>query len=263
VTPGESPRFYPWRVLLTVHSRVHSFVMGSPETERGRWEAEGPQTRVTLTKGFWLGKYEVTQREYLAVMGSKPSRFQPPDFAEDLDRPVECVSWDDAVAYCQKLTEQERAAGRLPSGYEYRLPNEAQWEYACRAGTTTRSSLGDALGCDDECDFCALLDSYVWWCGNDNGEGTHRVGHKLPNPWGLYDMHGNVLEWCGDWWSDHLAGGSVIAPAGPDTGSNRVIRGGYWYGFARLCRSAYRSDSDPGDWSHVIGFRVLLAPGQP
>jgi hypothetical protein len=124
-----------------------TFVMGSPETERGRYYWEGPQTRVTLTNGSWLGKYEVTVGEYLALMGSA-SCYDPAD-PGDLDRPVGCVIWDDAVAYCAKLTEQERAAGRIGADAVYRLPTEAEWEYACRAGTTTRDWFGDALGCDD------------------------------------------------------------------------------------------------------------------
>ena len=242
--------------------------MGSPEGERGRLEGEGPQTRVTLAKGFWLGKYEVTQREYLAVMGNNPSYVKPPDFPEDLDRPVEQVSWGDAVAYCQKLTEQERAAGRIGTNSVYRLPTEAEWEYACRAGTTTRYSFGDALGCSDGGDWCALLDSYMWWSGNGENE-THPVGQKLPNPWGLYDLHGNVWEWCGDWWSDNLPGGTVIDPAGPDSGSECVIRTGdgspwgSWAGTAKACRSAYRNRQHPQNaWNWSFGFRVVLAPGQ-
>ncbi len=237
------------------------FTMGSPETERGRDENEGPQTRVTLTKGFWLGKYEVTQREYLAVMGNNPSYLQPPDYPEDLERPVEQVSWFDAVAYCAKLTEQERAAGRLPSGYAYRLPTEAEWEYACRAGTTTRFSFGDALGCDDGSQYCVLFTSY------SNGWPA-RVGQKLANPWGLHDLHGNVWEWCQDC-MDGYPGGSVVDPLGPTEGSYRGIRGGDWgpgfgweTGARPSPRSASRSGNYPDYWYSGIGFRVLLAPGQ-
>jgi formylglycine-generating enzyme required for sulfatase activity len=248
------------------------FTMGSPETERGRLDAEGPQTRVTLTKGFWLGKYEVTQREYRAVMGNNPSYFQPANgYPEDLDRPVESLSWDDAVAYCAKLTEQERAAGRLPAGYAYRLPTEAEWEYACRAGTTTRYSFGEALGCGSGCEYCVLSDSYMWWCGN-SGDASHPVGQKLPNAWGLYDIHGNVAEWCRDWFDwEHpeYPGEAVVDPQGPSTGSTHVIRGGHKYGVfvfdvrARFCRSACRGggyDSEYRDGD--LGFRALLAPGQ-
>jgi len=235
------------------------FMMGSPETERGRWDSEGPQMRVTLTKGFWMGKYEVTQGEYLAVMGNNPSWFNG-----DPKRPVETVSWEDATNYCAKLTELERAAGRLATGYAYRLPTEAQWEYACRAGTTTRYSFGDALACDDFCGWCALFDSNMWWCGNARDQ-THPAGQKLPNPWGLYDLHGNVWEWCQDWWSNNLPGGSVIDPTGPATSSSRVIRGGHWGVWnsgSVECRSAHHGGFYPDSGISLIGFRVLLAPGQ-
>jgi len=190
--PTDSPQRV-YRAVQTIPNMVWiapgTFTMGSPESERGRSDWEGPQTRVTLTKGLWMGKYEVTVGEYLATMGSAGCR-DPAD-PGDLDMPVEYVSWDDAVAYCAKLTEQERAAGRLTEGYVYRLPTEAEWEYGCRAGTTTRYSFGDALGCDDYCECCAQFDSYMWWCGNGR---CGRVGQKLANPWGLYDVHGNVAE---------------------------------------------------------------------
>jgi len=168
------------------------------------------------------------------------------------------------VAYCQKLTEQERAAGRLTEGYVYRLPTEAEWEYGCRAGTTTRYSFGDALGCDDYCECCALFDSYMWWCGNGR---CGRVGQKLANPWGLYDVHGNEAEWCQDWLGEY-PGGSVVDPQGPTEGSGRVFRGGGWLvlggwiGDARHCRSAYRGGGGPEPWSSYLGFRAVLAPGQ-
>jgi len=178
------------------------------------------------------------------------------------------VSWDDATAYCQKLTEQERTAGRLPAGYLYRLPTDAEREYACRAGTTTRFSFGDALECDDACGYCALLDSYVWSCGNG---WPGRVGRKLPNPWGLYDMHGNVAEWCQDWLD--LPGGMVTDPQGvAEEGWARAFRGGGWdfwrdgvvgLGYAKACRSAHKFLLPPESGSDHIGFRAVLAPGQP
>ncbi|MCZ7636485.1 MAG: leucine-rich repeat protein [Verrucomicrobia bacterium] len=239
------------------------FTMGSPEGERGRQGWEGPQTRVELTQGFWMGKYEVTVGEYFAVMGQVEN-------PGELDRPVQGVSGDDAVAYCQKLTEQERAAGRLPTGFGYRLPTEAEWEYACRAGTTTRFSFGDALECDDGCEYCPLLDEHMWWCGNSGGR-TQAVGSKLPNAWGLYDMHGNVMEWCQDlfgwdWEQPGYPGGIVVDPQGPSEGSYRVRGGGYWSvwtmhdGYGLNCRSAYRGSYSPSGNSY--GFRVVLAPGQ-
>lgn len=227
-----------------------TFTMGSPANETDRYSDEGPQTRVYLSKGFFMGKYEVTQREYHEVTGSNPSYF-----TGDLDCPVEQVSWNDAVAYCTKLTENESKAGRLPAGYVYRLPTEAEWEYACRAGTTTRFSHGDDPG-------YAMLKNYCWYSANSNGR-TWKVGGKLPNPWGLYDMHGNVWEWCLDWYQDSLAGGIVTDPTGPRSGSNRVVRGGSWSDGGSGCRSAYRWYYWPGNRNRIIGFRVLLAPGQP
>ena len=219
-----------------------TFTMGSPSNERGRRSDEGPQTQVTISRGFWLGKHEVTQGQYEAVMGTNPSRYKG-----NLHRPVENVSWDDAVAYCEQLTLREQVAGRLPQGWEYRLPTEAQWEYACRAGTTTRFSFGDSD---------AELGQHAWYNGYS---GTHYVGGKLPNPWGLYDMHGNVYEWCADW-KHTYPGGSVTDPTGPNTGSYRVYRGGCWDSFARFCRSANRDRDGPSFTHYGLGFRVALVP---
>jgi len=173
---------------------------------------------------------------------------------------VETVSWDDATNYCATLTQQERAAERIPTNAVYRLPTEAEWEYACRGWTSTRFSYGD-----DE--SYTNLTNYAWYPGNSGGM-THPVGQKLPNPWGLYDMHGNVWEWCQDWWSDNLPGGIAVDPQGPQTGSIRVVRGGGWYVFdlggdAWNCRSASRGYYSPGVRNFFIGFRVVLAPGQP
>ncbi len=244
-----------------------TFTMGSPATEKDRNSNEGPQTVVTITKGFWMAKYETTQGEYQSVMGSNPSYF-----TGDLQRPVEQVSWSDATNYCGKLTERERAAGRLPAGYEYRLPTEAEWEYACRAGTMTRFSYGDDPG-------NTSLKDYAWYVDNSYatikppgvsedyfGDGhyytTHPVGKKLPNAWGLYDMHGNVWEWCQDWYADLLPGGSVSDPRGPNTGSYRVDRGGGWGHYSWRCRSACRDNDWPVLRHYALGFRPVLAPGQ-
>ncbi|MBI4325893.1 MAG: formylglycine-generating enzyme family protein, partial [Chloroflexi bacterium] len=180
------------------------FLMGSPAGEQDRESDEGPQTLVTLSRGFWIGQHEVTQGEYLAVMGSNPSRF-----TGDLSRPVEQVSWSEATNYCGKLTEQERAAGRLPGGWVYRLPTKAEWEYAARAGTTTRFSFGDDPG-------YTILGEYSWFAGN-SGSSTHAVQSKRPNLRGLYDMQGNVWEWCWDRYVAWLPGGSLTDPAGPAT----------------------------------------------
>ena len=214
-----------------------SFVMGSP---RGGRDDERPVTRVTLTTAFSLGKTQVTQRSWVAVMGSNPSGFK----GESL--PVENVSWDDAMEFCRKLTTLERSAGSLPSGYVYTLPTEAQWEYACRAGTTTAFSFGD-----DE----SQLDEFGWFSGNTALEKyVHKVGLKKPNPLGLYDMHGNVWEWCSDWYGDKLSGGTD--PVGPERGSSRVVRGGGWGNNSGHCRSANRNDGDPSSRNSNLGFRV-------
>jgi formylglycine-generating enzyme required for sulfatase activity len=219
-----------------------TFTMGSPPNEKDRRPYEGPQTKVTISRGFLMSKYEVTQAQYKAVVGGNPSHFKGDN------KPVEQVSWNDAVSYCAKLTGKEKAAGVLPAGYEYRLPTEAEWEYACRARTTTRFSFGN-----DE----SQLGQYDWYGSNSSGT-THPVGQKKPNRWGLYDMHGNVREWCQDWW-DNYPGGSVIDPQGPATGINRVLRGGAYAMAARS--SANREDNDfkPSDHSIGLGFRPVLA----
>jgi formylglycine-generating enzyme required for sulfatase activity len=243
-----------------------TFRMGSPTNEVGRDPipgiAEGPQTAVTISKGFWMGKYEVTQGEYLAVMGTNPSQFNgdqsggPPPFNQnygtDLTRPVERVTWFNATNYCGKLTQQERAAGRISANSVYRLPTEAEWEYACRAWTSTRFSYGDDPGYTN-------LTQYAWY-GDINGA-THPVGQKLPNPWGLYDMLGNIVEWCQDWYGPY-PGGIALDPQGPATGSTRVARGGLWFRPDTYCRSAWRNGAPP-DLTGAAGFRVVLAPGQP
>jgi formylglycine-generating enzyme required for sulfatase activity len=195
--------------------------MGSPTNEVDRVDVfEGPQTAVTISRGFWMGKYEVTQGEYLTVMGSNPSWFTTNNgYSHDLSRPVEQVSWEDATNYCGQLTQRERAAGRIASNDAYRLPTEAQWEYACRAWTSTRFSYGDDPGYTN-------LTNYAWHWDN-SGETTHPVGQKLPNPWGLYDMHGNVWEYCQDRQGKY-PGGIAVDPQGPATGWALGIRGGGW-----------------------------------
>jgi formylglycine-generating enzyme required for sulfatase activity len=225
------------------------FVMGSPANEQDRDSDEGPQTVVTLTHGFYISQYEVTQWQYQEVMGSNPS-----SSTGDPNRPVETVSWYDATNYCAKLTDQERAAGRLPSGWVYRLPTEAEWEYACRAGTTNRFSFGDDPS-------YTKLGDYAWYDANCGGQ-THAVGQKRPNRWGLYDMHGNVWEWCSDWYATY-PGGSVSDPWGPAVGSARVVRGGVWSRDGWYCRSADRYIFTPDLRYICIGFRAVLAAGQP
>jgi formylglycine-generating enzyme required for sulfatase activity len=173
-------------------------------------------------------------------MGANPSYFKN----AGANAPVEGVSWDDAQEYCRKLTERERAAGRLPAGYEYSLPTEAQWEYACRAGTT-----GPYAGNGD-------LSSMGWYDDN-SGSTTHPVGQKQANAWGLYDMHGNVWEWCHDWYGSY-PGGAVTDPTGASSGSYRVGRGGSWNLDAGFCRSALRIILDPSNRFINLGFRLAL-----
>jgi len=229
------------------------FRMGSPKDETGRNSDEN-QVQVTLAKGFWLGQHEVTQAEWQRVMQTTPWSGKA-YVKEGDDYPATYVSWNEAMKFCEKLTEQERSAGRLPSGWQYTLPTEAQWEYACRAGTRTRFSFGN-----DDSD----LSDYAWWCGIF-GEGNakseqyaHTVGQKKLNPWGLSDMHGNVWEWCRDWYGEELAGGTD--PLGPSRGSVRVFRGGSWFYPARDCRSALRSWLAPGNRLSCLGFRLAAVP---
>jgi Uncharacterized conserved protein len=214
-----------------------TFTMGSPEDEWGRDKAEGIQRTVTLTKGFWIGRTEVTQAQYQAVAGTNPSRFTE----VGADAPVERVSWLDAMAWCETLTARERAAGRLPEGYVYTLPTEAQWEYACRAG---------------EKGAPVYLDELAWYDENSGGI-THRVAQKKPNAWGLHDMLGNVLEWCRDWYGDY-ARTAETDPTGPERGYFRMARGGSWRMGAAVCRPAARAGGSSGRRDYTIGFRVGL-----
>jgi formylglycine-generating enzyme required for sulfatase activity len=195
---------------------------------------------VTITKPFHLGAFEVTQEQYEKVMGKNPSYFKGPN------NPVELVSWKDAVEFCRKLSQlpKEKAAGHV-----YRLPTEAEWEYACRAGTTTKFSFGD-----DE----SQLGQYAWFDEN-SGEKTHPVGEKKPNAWGLHDMHGNVFEWCQDWHGDYPSE-PVTDPTGPTTGSDRVFRGGCCSFLAGYCRSGFREWYYPADRAGYLGFRLARGP---
>jgi formylglycine-generating enzyme required for sulfatase activity len=222
------------------------FLMGSPDSDKDAMGDERPQHRVRITKPFYLGKYEVTQEQWEEVMGSNPSRFKGPK------NPVEQVSWEDCQVFLKKLSERSRHPhpGPLPEGEgDFQLPTEAQWEYACRAGSVTRYCFGD-----DE----SLLGEYAWYDGN-SGSKTHPDGEKKPNAWGLYDMHGNVWEWCADWYdSGYYANPRVDDPTGPTSGSNRVLRGGSWFSPARLCRSALRYSLAPGLRLYSLGLRASL-----
>jgi formylglycine-generating enzyme required for sulfatase activity len=210
------------------------FLMGSPETEKDRFEDEGPQREVTITYPFFIGTYEVTKGQYGEVVGGSSSGIT------DGNNPAEGVSWDDAVGFCRKLSAE--------SGKKVRLPTEAEWEHACRAGARTRFSFGD----ND-----ANLGVHAWYGGNSDGK-PHPVGDKKPNAFGLYDMHGNVWEWCGDWFADSYAKAKDADPTGPNSGSARVLRGGPWNCRPRICRSAARYRSNPDYQSEHYGFRVAV-----
>ncbi len=280
----------PGRVVLEMAwIAPGAFTMGSPASEPGHHADEAPQTSVTLSRGFWLGTTPVTIGQWRAVMG-RGVRGQlmrlidddtEYDFAgrrqtkreymhftraraaeylagESADLPMYFVSWDDAMEFCRRLTEIERAAGRLPPGYAYSLPTEAQWEYAARAGTSTAI-------------YSEPLDAIAWYSGNSadgyRGKGftvaagaiggPRAVAGKRPNHWGLYDMAGNVWQWCLDWYGPY-PGGEVTDPAGPASGASRVNRGGSFGSAAADERSASRAGNPPAEASAYRGFRLAL-----
>jgi len=227
------------------------FMMGSPESDEGRRDNEGPQHRVRITRPFYMGVYPVTQSQWASVIGNNPSSFSDGGIRSDRvsglstdDFPVEMVSWEEAQELIGRLNDFEE------TGWVYRLPREAEWEYACRAGTTTRYYFGDDAG---------ELAEYAWYGGNSRDR-PHRVGQKRANSWGLYDMHGNVWEWCSDWFSaDYYANSPLEEPKVPESGSLRVFRGGGWGSTARLCRSADRRRAGPGYRRYYLGFRVAFS----
>jgi formylglycine-generating enzyme required for sulfatase activity len=241
-----------------------NYTMGSPGGEIDRKSSEGPITNVIIPVGFWAGRFEVTQAQYQAVMGENPSAFghDAPDRF-----PVEMVSWFKAREFAQKLTEREKAAGRLLSGYEYRLPTEAEWEYFARAGTTTPFNFGDHADSSNG----NFKGSYPPGSSSETTtslntiNGTQPVGSYTPNAWGLSDVHGNVAEWVLDAFRSHLPGDTITAPAAylGDDSSRRVYRGGGWSDYARDARSAWRDPSQgvrPETTSNQIGLRIVLAP---
>lgn len=210
------------------------FSMGS----EGGEDDERPVTDVTITRGFWLSRYEVTQEEWRTIMNLSPSHYK------GLNRPVEFISWKAAQEFCQRLTAREQSAGRLPRGYAYRLPTEAEWEYACRLGTEQGSP-----GVQVE----------TGWFAENGKEMSHPVGEKLPNALGLYDVFGNVSEWCQDWFGKY-PGGHVSDYSGPINGDFRVARGGNSFDIAYGCRPSYRTGAEPIVRSAGIGMRLALAP---
>ncbi len=217
-----------------------TFMQGSPEAEAGRWDDEGPQHEVELRHGYWLADTPVTQALWQAVMQTNPSRFKGDE------RPVETVSWDDARDFIARLNG-------LAPGLNARLPTEAEWENACRAGTTKATWMGD-LDLTSDGVRAAVLNEIAWYYGN-SPDGTKPVRGKQPNPMGLYDMLGNVWEWCSDFYGPYQAG-RLTDPTGPAEGSCRVIRGGGWSSRARDVRAANRSGDVPRDRDDVLGFRL-------
>ncbi len=244
-----------------------TFRMGSPESETGRFEWEGPRHEVGLSEGFWLADTPCTQELWQAVTGDNPSRFR------GTRRPVEQVSWDDCQRFLETLNARQ-------AGLEMRLPTEAQWEYACRAGTRTATWAGnlEILGERN----APLLDDIAWYGGNSGVDydldrsvesshwrekqhphkrtGSRKVGQKRPNPWGLYDILGNVYEWCLDTASDRFPKGLQTTPAGPEQDVERVIRGGSWGEHACRVRAAYRYWNPPGFRNAGVGLRLARGP---
>ncbi|KOR28472.1 hypothetical protein TI04_10910 [Achromatium sp. WMS2] len=220
-----------------------SFMMGSPESEAGRDSDEGPQHRVTV-KAFQMAKYETTFAEYDAFCEAT-GRAKPDDRGWGRgNRPVINVTWDDAVAYTKWLSQQ--------TGKDYRLPTEAQWEYAARAGSTSRYFFGDDAN---------RLGDYAWYDGNSNSK-THPVGQKQPNAWGLYDVHGNVWEWTQDRWHDNYNGAPTDGSAWESgNSSRRILRGGSWSSNDGNCRTAYRGNDEHSSSSSYWGFRVACVLG--
>jgi formylglycine-generating enzyme required for sulfatase activity len=224
------------------------FMMGSNDSDKWAEEYEKPQHKVTISKDFYLGKYEVTQEQWEAVMGSNPSHFKgwfKGWFKGKLQNPVENVSWDDVQIFIKRLNHKEGTE-------KYRLPTEAEWEYAARALGSSSYFFGDDP---------AQLGDYAWY--NDNADDTHPVGKKKPNFFGLYDMYGNVSEWVQDWYGEnYYKQSSSIDPTGSTSGSDRVIRGSSWRNLARDARSASRYSSLPGSRGSLLGFRLALSPGK-
>ncbi len=217
-------------VLIT----AGEFDMGSPSNELGRTD-ESPVHHVKISKAFYMGKYEVTQKQWRDVMGSSPSYFKGDNL------PVESVSWNEVQEFIKKLNQKE-------GSNKYRLPSEAEWEYAARAGTTTRYSFGEDA---------SKLGDYAWYDAN-SGSKPHDVGQKKPNPWGLYDMYGNVWEWMHDIYHNNYSGAPIDGSSWESgVGSSRVVRGGYWRLIAKYCDSADRGPNDPSNRLGYLGFRLV------
>ena len=219
-----------------------TFYMGSPENEEGRYDSESPQHQVTVPS-FFVGKYPLTQAQYQAIIGNNPAHFK------GNNRPVECVSWNNAVNFCQKLSQK--------TGKNYKLPSEAQWEYACRAGTTTPFYFGESITPD-----LVNYDGRYPYANAPTGqyrEQTTDVGTFPPNAFGLYDMHGNVWEWCEDDWNENYINAPINGSALISRSDKNTLRGGSWCFDPEDCRSAYRDTYNLGDDDNGLGFRVVCS----
>ncbi|KPL11274.1 hypothetical protein AMJ85_03975 [candidate division BRC1 bacterium SM23_51] len=257
--PGDVP-------LVLVRVPAGSFVMGSLGDTGWEDEDEAPTHTVTIGYDFYMGKYELTQQEWFALMGSWPGT--APSTTPGLwdSYPVCDVSWNDAQNLITVLNTHMANTSQGPA--RFRLPSESEWEYACRAGSTTRFCFGDSTLAPMECSPgpAGDLGDYAWFCGNNGTYGTpeygsKQVGTKLPNQFGLYDMSGNVWEWCQDWYHNSYTGAPADGSAWQTpAGSYRVCRGGYWNGHANHCRSASRGYAAPGRRNSRIGFRLLWTP---
>ena len=262
-------------VIELLPIKAGSFTMGSPATELGRFPDE-VQHEVKIEKDFWMGKTEVTQLQWDAVMGTNPERYNQAWYHGDA-LPMENVSWMEANEFCRRLTEQEKKAKRIPDNAIFRLPTEAEWEYACRAGTTTAFNNGkDFLQKGTNCPELAEVATFRFNSGGKRGRfnRTKPVATRRPNAWGLLDMHGNVAEWCDDNYT-------VITPPVPETekkskkakkqesevvndkASQKIIRGGSFMSMPQFCRAAYRGSAEPVTRNNTIGFRVVLSTIQP
>ncbi|MBO7091594.1 MAG: formylglycine-generating enzyme family protein [Victivallales bacterium] len=262
-------------VIELLPIKAGSYTMGSPATELVRFPDE-VQHEVKIEKDFWMGKTEVTQLQWDAVMGTNPERYNQAWYHGDA-LPMENVSWMEANEFCRRLTEQEKKAKRIPENAIFRLPTEAEWEYACRAGTTTAFNNGkDFLQKGTNCPELAEVATFRFNSGGKRGRfnRTKQVATRRPNAWGLLDMHGNVAEWCDDNYT-------VITPPVPETekkskkakkqesevvndkASQKIIRGGSFMSMPQFCRAAYRGSAEPVTRNNTIGFRVVLSTVQP
>ncbi|HUW61962.1 MAG TPA: SUMF1/EgtB/PvdO family nonheme iron enzyme [Candidatus Bathyarchaeia archaeon] len=249
--------------LVMVWIPAGSFLMGRYPGEQDSYSYEDPQHSVTLSSGFWMGKYEVTQQQWIAVQSTWPGTAPSASYGLGNTYPAYYISWDDTKNFITTLNAYIISSGQGP--LTVRLPSEAEWEYACRAGTATRFYFGDSLGCAADCTDCAAgvlpgnRSDYMWYCGNNSPNGSKPVGGKTPNAFGLFDMSGNLWEWCEDDWHSTYTGAPADGSAwidSPTRASYRMFRGGYWFYNARYCRSADRYSYAPGIRFNRIGFRV-------